>query len=46
MGIYKCMVDLAVYPPAAILKVDDTAPGIAEGGSVRGNWLVQGRVVS
>jgi phosphonoacetaldehyde hydrolase len=29
--IYKCMVDLAVYPPAAILKVDDTAPGIAEG---------------
>lgn len=31
LGIYKCMVDLAVYPPAAILKVDDTAPGIAEG---------------
>jgi phosphonoacetaldehyde hydrolase len=33
LGIYKCMVDLAVYPPAAILKVDDTAPGIAEGTS-------------
>lgn len=33
LGIYKCMVDLAVYPPAAILKVDDTAPGIAEGKS-------------
>jgi phosphonoacetaldehyde hydrolase len=29
--IYKCMVDLAVYPPSAILKIDDTAPGIAEG---------------
>jgi phosphonoacetaldehyde hydrolase len=32
-GIYKCMVDLAVYPPSAILKIDDTAPGIAEGAS-------------
>ena len=31
MGIYKCMVDLAVYPPGALIKVDDTAPGIAEG---------------
>lgn len=30
-GMYKCMVDLAVYPPEAIVKVDDTAPGIAEG---------------
>ena len=25
------MVDLAVYPPSAILKIDDTGPGIAEG---------------
>lgn len=33
LGIYKCMVDLAVYPPSAILKIDDTAPGIAEGAS-------------
>lgn len=31
LGIYKCMVDLAVYPPSAIIKVDDTEPGIAEG---------------
>jgi len=31
LGIYKCMIDLEVYPPAAILKVDDTGPGIAEG---------------
>ena len=25
------MVDLAVYPPGAMIKVDDTEPGIAEG---------------
>jgi phosphonoacetaldehyde hydrolase len=31
LGMYKCMVDLVAYPPEAILKVDDTAPGIAEG---------------
>ena len=31
LGMYKCFVDLGVYPPAAVLKVDDTAPGIAEG---------------
>jgi len=31
LGMYKCMVDLVAYPPAAILKVDDTAPGIKEG---------------
>ncbi len=31
LGIYKCMVDLGVYPPQSIIKVDDTAPGIAEG---------------
>ena len=29
--MYKCLVDLAVYPPAAVIKVDDTEPGIAEG---------------
>ncbi len=29
--MYKTFVDLAVYPPSAVLKVDDTAPGIAEG---------------
>lgn len=31
LGMYKCFVDLAVYPPAAVIKVDDTEPGIAEG---------------
>lgn len=31
LGMYRCFVDLGVYPPAAVLKVDDTAPGIAEG---------------
>ncbi len=31
LGIYKCMVDLVAYPPAAIIKVDDTEPGIKEG---------------
>lgn len=29
--MYQCFVDLGVYPPATVLKVDDTAPGIAEG---------------
>jgi len=31
LGMYRCFIDLAVYPPAAVLKVDDTPPGIAEG---------------
>jgi phosphonoacetaldehyde hydrolase len=31
LGMYKCFVDLVVHPPAAVIKVDDTAPGIAEG---------------
>ncbi|MEM1314375.1 MAG: phosphonoacetaldehyde hydrolase [Pseudomonadota bacterium] len=31
LGMYKCMVELGVYPPEAIIKVDDTAPGIGEG---------------
>jgi len=31
LGMYKCMVDLVAYPPAAIVKVDDTEPGIREG---------------
>jgi phosphonoacetaldehyde hydrolase len=31
LGMYKCFVDLAVYPPEAVIKVDDTAPGIQEG---------------
>ncbi|MBC6439225.1 MAG: phosphonoacetaldehyde hydrolase [Rhodospirillales bacterium] len=31
LGMYKCFVDLVVYPPEAVIKVDDTGPGIAEG---------------
>lgn len=31
LGMYQSMVDLGVYPPSAVVKVDDTAPGIAEG---------------
>ncbi|WP_305989420.1 phosphonoacetaldehyde hydrolase [Roseibium sp. MMSF_3544] len=31
LGMYKCFVDLVAYPPAAVIKVDDTEPGIAEG---------------
>ena len=31
LGMYKCMVDLVAYPPEAIIKVDDTEPGIKEG---------------
>ncbi len=31
LGMYQCMIDLVAYPPSSILKVDDTAPGIAEG---------------
>ena len=29
--MYRCFADLAVYPPGAVVKVDDTTPGIAEG---------------
>lgn len=31
LGMYKCFVDLVAYPPSAVIKVDDTEPGIAEG---------------
>lgn len=31
LGMYKCFVDLGVYPPEAVIKVDDTEPGIGEG---------------
>jgi phosphonoacetaldehyde hydrolase len=31
LGMYKCFLDLVVYPPSAVIKVDDTEPGIAEG---------------
>lgn len=31
LGMYKCFIDLVAYPPQAVIKVDDTEPGIAEG---------------
>ncbi len=31
LGMYKCFLDLVVYPPSSVVKVDDTEPGIAEG---------------
>ncbi|WP_422376761.1 phosphonoacetaldehyde hydrolase [Roseibium sp.] len=31
LGMYQCFVDLVAYPPSAVIKVDDTEPGIAEG---------------
>lgn len=31
LGMYQCFIDLQVYPPQFVLKVDDTVPGIAEG---------------
>lgn len=31
LGMYQCFIDLRAYPPAAVIKVDDTEPGIAEG---------------
>ncbi|MEO1066793.1 MAG: phosphonoacetaldehyde hydrolase [Pseudomonadota bacterium] len=31
LGMYQCFIDLGVYPPEAVIKVDDTEPGIAEG---------------
>lgn len=37
--MYRTMADLGVYPPALIVKVDDTAPGIEEGCAV-GAWTV------
>ncbi|MEO0966720.1 MAG: hypothetical protein AAFY08_16715, partial [Planctomycetota bacterium] len=29
--MYKTFVELGVYPPSAVIKIDDTEPGIAEG---------------
>lgn len=39
MMMYRCFLDLGVWPAAACVKVDDTAPGIAEGLSA-GCWTV------
>ena len=37
--MYQCFLDLAVWPASAVVKVDDTAPGIAEG-LAAGSWTV------
>lgn len=37
--MYKTMLELAVYPASAVVKVDDTAPGIEEG-LAAGCWTV------
>ena len=37
--MYKCFLDLGVFPAHAVVKVDDTAPGIAEG-LAAGCWTV------
>lgn len=37
--MYKCFVDLGVWRPERVVKVDDTAPGIAEG-LAAGTWAV------
>ncbi len=37
--MYRCFLDLAVWPAAACVKVDDTEPGIAEG-LAAGSWTV------
>jgi phosphonoacetaldehyde hydrolase len=37
--MYKCFLDLGVWPGSAVVKVDDTAPGIAEG-LAAGSWTV------
>jgi phosphonoacetaldehyde hydrolase len=39
VGMYRCFADLAVWPPRTVVKVDDTAPGIAEGAAA-GCWCV------
>jgi phosphonoacetaldehyde hydrolase len=37
--MYRCFIDLQVWPAALVVKVDDTAPGIGEGLSA-GSWTV------
>ncbi|HKA42213.1 MAG TPA: phosphonoacetaldehyde hydrolase [Burkholderiales bacterium] len=39
LGMYRCFLDLAVWPARAVVKIDDTAPGIAEG-LAAGCWTV------
>jgi phosphonoacetaldehyde hydrolase len=37
--MYRCFVELGVFPAAACVKVDDTAPGLAEG-LAAGSWAI------
>ena len=37
--MYKCFLDLGVWPASAVVKVDDTEPGIEEGAAA-GSWTV------
>jgi phosphonoacetaldehyde hydrolase len=37
--MYRCFADLGVYPPWRVVKVDDTAPGIAEAVAA-GAWAI------
>lgn len=37
--MYRCFADLGVYPPDAVVKVDDTEPGIEEA-IAAGSWAV------
>jgi phosphonoacetaldehyde hydrolase len=37
--MYRCFADLGVYPPSAVVKVDDTEPGIDEGRAA-GTWTI------
>lgn len=39
LAMYRCMLELAVWPASAVVKVDDTAPGLAEG-LAAGTWTV------
>lgn len=37
--MYRCFIDLGIWSPAAVVKVDDTVPGIEEGLNA-GTWTV------
>ena len=39
LGMYRCFVDLAVWPGHRVVKVDDTVPGLMEGRNA-GCWTV------
>jgi phosphonoacetaldehyde hydrolase len=39
MGMYRCFLDLQVWPASSVVKVDDTVPGLMEGRHA-GCWTV------